>query len=191
MACGVPYIIGKLLELTCLKWARIAHLDIWNTSYGQKKGRESNWQFDSRPEKVGNQPNLLGCRGCVTYRWKGLDKSYNFALIYISIRGFLAKLWHSKVTGVLIWAISGLPLGSPGTKSHLDEGPMERCKVYYKGEGGGFPPNSGRGESYVSMLPMACLSTPKVLQLSTNHLVLVLCRPAWVSEACQLFLVPS
>jgi hypothetical protein len=29
------------LELRCLKWARIAHLDIWNTSYGQKKGRES------------------------------------------------------------------------------------------------------------------------------------------------------
>jgi len=24
---GVPYIIGKLLELTCLKWARMTHLD--------------------------------------------------------------------------------------------------------------------------------------------------------------------
>ncbi len=28
MACGVLYIIEKLLELRCLKWARIAHLDI-------------------------------------------------------------------------------------------------------------------------------------------------------------------
>jgi len=28
MACGVLYIIGKLLELRCLKWAHIAHLDI-------------------------------------------------------------------------------------------------------------------------------------------------------------------
>jgi hypothetical protein len=36
MACDVIYIIGKLLELRCLKWALIAHLDIWNTSYGQK-----------------------------------------------------------------------------------------------------------------------------------------------------------
>jgi len=26
-----------------------------------------------------------------------------------------------------------------GEKSHLDVGPVERCKVYYKGEGGGFP----------------------------------------------------
>ncbi len=35
--------------------------------------------------------------------------------------------------------ISGLPFGSLGTKSHLDVAPMESCKVYYKGEGGGFP----------------------------------------------------
>jgi hypothetical protein len=32
---------------------------------------------------------------------------------------------------------------------------------------------------------------PKVLQLCTNHFVWVLCRPVWVSEACQLFRVPS
>jgi len=35
-------------------WACITHLDIWNTSYGQKKDRKSNWQFDSRPQKVRN-----------------------------------------------------------------------------------------------------------------------------------------
>jgi hypothetical protein len=28
MACGVLYIIEKLLECKCLKWAHIAHLDI-------------------------------------------------------------------------------------------------------------------------------------------------------------------
>jgi len=48
------YIIGKLLNRRCLKCARITHLDIWNTSYGQKKGRESNWQFDFWPLKVRN-----------------------------------------------------------------------------------------------------------------------------------------
>jgi len=36
-------------------------------------------------------------------------------------------------------AISRLPLGSPETKSHLDVGLVERHKIYYKGEGGGFP----------------------------------------------------
>jgi hypothetical protein len=29
--------------------------------------------------------------------------------------------------------------GVPGEKSHLDAGPVERHRVYYKGEGGGFP----------------------------------------------------
>ncbi len=35
--------------------------------------------------------------------------------------------------------IPGLPLRSPGTKCHLDVGLVERHKIYYKGEGGGFP----------------------------------------------------
>ncbi len=34
----VHYIIENLLKRRCLKWVHIAHLDIWNTSYGQKKG---------------------------------------------------------------------------------------------------------------------------------------------------------
>jgi hypothetical protein len=40
--CEVLYIIEKLLKLRCPKWAHMTHLDICNTSYGQKKGRESN-----------------------------------------------------------------------------------------------------------------------------------------------------
>jgi hypothetical protein len=190
MACGVPYIIEKLLERRYPKWVRIAHLDIWNTSYGQKKDQESNWQFDSRPKKVKNRPDLLGCRGCATHRWKALDKSYNFALDHISIGGLFAKLLGSKVAGVPTWAISGLPFGSPMTKSHLDEGPVARCKVYYKGEGGGFL----QVRAVVSLMCPCCpwlVLAPKVFQLGTNHLVLVLCKLVWVSEACQLFLVPS
>jgi len=74
MAYGVLYIIGKLFEHNCLKWAHIAHFDIQNTSYGQKKGQESNCQFDSRPEKVGNRSDLLSCRQRATYRWKALDE---------------------------------------------------------------------------------------------------------------------
>jgi len=139
MSCGVLYIIGKILKRRCLKWARIAHLNIWNTSYGQKKGRESNCQFDSRPQKVGNRPDLLSCMGRATYRWKALDESYNFASDRISIRGLLAKLWGSKVPGVPFGAISGLPLRSPRKNSHLDVASVESYRVYYKGEGGGFP----------------------------------------------------
>ncbi len=71
--------------------------------------------------------------------------------------------------------ILGLPLGSPETKSHLDVGLMERHRVYYKGEGGGFP----QVRAVVSLVSPNCLwlvLAPKVFQLCTNHLVLVLCR---------------
>jgi hypothetical protein len=130
MARDVLYIIGKLLERRCLKWARLAHLNIWNTSYGQKKGRESNYQFDSRPLKVGNRPFSDVRFGSATRRWKALDENYNFSLDCITIRGLIAKLWGSKVPGVPFGAISGLPLGSPGKNSHLDVASVESCKVY-------------------------------------------------------------
>ncbi len=120
---GFFYIIGKLLKCRCLKWARIAHLDIWNTNYGQKKGRESNWQFDSRPLKVENRPDFLGCRWRATYRWKALDKGYNFVSNLVAIRGLHKKLCALKVAGVPIHGISGLPLGNPGTKWPFGCGP--------------------------------------------------------------------
>jgi hypothetical protein len=66
-------------------------------------------------------------------------ESYNFDLNFISIRGLHTKLWASKVARVPTLRISGLSLGSPGTKQHLGAGPVARHKIYYKGEGGGFP----------------------------------------------------
>jgi hypothetical protein len=92
----------KLLERTCLKWACMIHLDIWNTSYGQKKRRKSNWQFDYRSLKVKNHPNFLACKWRATYRWKDLDEGYNFASDFISIGGLHVKLWAPKVVGVLM-----------------------------------------------------------------------------------------
>jgi hypothetical protein len=65
---GVLGVIGKVLKCRCLKWPRIGHLDICSPSYGQKKGRESNWQFDSRPLKVGNQPLPDVCSGNAIWR---------------------------------------------------------------------------------------------------------------------------
>jgi len=94
-------LIGKLLRLRCLKWARMTHLGAYNISYGQKKGRESKCQFDSRPLKVRNHPNLLACRWHVRYCWKSLDKGYNFSLNLTSIEGLYKKLWASKHMGVL------------------------------------------------------------------------------------------
>ncbi len=70
-----------------------------------------------------------------------------------------ARLWAPKVAGVLVVKISGLPLGSPRTKCHLDVGLVERHKIYYKREGGGFP-QVWAVVSLVSLsLPMVHLNT--------------------------------
>jgi len=126
------------LKLKCLKCARMTHFSTYNISYGQKKGRESNCQFDSRSLKVKNRLDFLACRWHATYHWKDLNKGYNFLLYITSIEGLHTKLWASKVAGVLISEISRLQLGSPGTKWHLGVGPMAMHREYYKGEGGGF-----------------------------------------------------
>jgi hypothetical protein len=93
----VPSIIKKLLALRCFKWPRMTHLRIWNTNYGQKKGWESNWQFDSHPLKVKNRPNFLVCRWRATYHWKTFNEGYNFALELISIGGLHPKSWESQL----------------------------------------------------------------------------------------------
>ncbi len=80
------------------------------------------------------------------------------------------------VVGVLVVGISGLPLGSPVTKSHLDVAPMESCRVYYMGEGGGFL----RVWAVVNLVnpesPVACPSTKGVPESDLTNLWLVECR---------------
>jgi len=101
----------------------------------------------------------------VTYGWEVLDEGYNFALSLISIRGLKTKLWAPKLARVPISGISRLSLGSPGTKCHLDVGLVERHKIYYKGEGGGFP-QVWVVVSFVSpSLPMAHPSTKSALAM--------------------------
>jgi hypothetical protein len=106
---------------------------------------------------------------------KALEEGYNFASDLIVIESLHMKLCALKIAVVLIVGILGLPLGSPGTKGHLDVAPVERHIVYYMGEGGGFP----RVRALVSLVCPSCpwfVLAPKVLQLCTNHFVLVLCK---------------
>jgi hypothetical protein len=55
--------------------------------------------------------------------------------------------------------ISRLSLESPWTKCHLDVGLVKRQKLYYKGEGGGFPQVQAVASLVSRSLPVACLST--------------------------------
>jgi hypothetical protein len=96
----VIYTVEKVLKCNCPKWSRMTHLDICSTSYGQKKGRESNWQFDSRPLTVRNRPNPGVFRWIATHCWKALEESYSFASDLIPIGGQSWELWAPKVPRV-------------------------------------------------------------------------------------------
>jgi hypothetical protein len=93
-------VIEKVLKRRYRKWPRIGHLDICNPSYGQKKGRESNCQFDSRPLKVGNRPlSDLPIESAIC-RWKDLDEGYKFGSDLVAIRLCGWELWAPKVPGL-------------------------------------------------------------------------------------------
>jgi hypothetical protein len=59
----------------------------------------------------------------------------------------------------------GLQNGSPGTKSHLDGTFAEWCRIYYMGEGGGFP----RVQAVVSLVSPELPVAPE--SVLTNLLV--------------------
>jgi len=99
---GVLGVIGKVLKRGYRKCPRIGHLDICRPSYGQKKGRESNWQFDSRPLKVGNWPLPDVRFECATWRWEDLDEGYKFGWDLVAIKLCSRELWRVKVLGVLV-----------------------------------------------------------------------------------------
>jgi hypothetical protein len=162
-------VIEKVLKRKCPKWPRIGHLDTCSPSYGQKKGRESKWQFDSRPLKVRNRP-LPDIRfEKATRRWKDLDKGYNFGSKRIAIGLWNRELWAPKVPGLQpgqfqdsFRTISGLQLGSPGKMCHLDVASVTSCREYYMGEGGGFPRVRAVVSQVSPRLPVVCPNTQRV-----------------------------
>jgi hypothetical protein len=98
-------------------------------------------------------------------RWKAFNGHYNFVLDLISIGGLHTKLWAPKIAKIPTLGISRLPLGSPGTKCHLGDGFMAMHRVYYKGEGGGFPQVQAVVSFLNLSLPMARPSTKSILTM--------------------------
>ncbi len=75
----------------------------------------------------------------MTLRWKAFEENYKIASDLIPIRGLSRELQAPKVPRVQTGTVSGLLLGSPRNKNHLNAGAAEQRKEYYMGEGGGFP----------------------------------------------------
>jgi hypothetical protein len=134
--------IGRLKHKLWLKEAPKVKLPIWLPTI-------KSWE----------SLDFLVCKWRATYYWKALDKGYNFGFNLTSIEGFHTKLWASKVARVLILGISRLPFWSPRTKWHLGAGLVTRHKVYYKGEGGGFP----QVQAMVSLVNL-CLTHSQLLE---------------------------
>jgi hypothetical protein len=160
---GVPDVIEKVLKCRYRKWPLIGHLDICSPSYGQKKGRESNWQFDSRPLKVGNRP-LPDLRiESAIRRWKDLDEGYNFGLDLVAIRLSSRELWAPKVPRLQPGQFRD-NFRTPTWESREKEpfgcsrrGVLQR--ILYGGRWW-LPPSPGHGESCVSKCPWL-VPTPK------------------------------
>jgi hypothetical protein len=170
---GVLGVIGKVLKRRCRKWPRIGHLNICSPSYGQKKGRKSNWQFDSRPLKVGNRPLPELRMESAIRRWKDLDAGYKFGSDLVVIRRRSRELWAPKVPGLRpgqfrdnFGTISGL---QPGKKWHSGVSAAESHRVYYREYGGGILLRSGPWCVSWSKVPVACLNTQRCPGMWTNH----------------------
>jgi hypothetical protein len=168
-------VIGKVLKRRYGKWPRIGHLDICNPSYGQKKGRESNWQFDSRPLKVGNRPlRDLQIENAIR-RWKDIDKGYKFGLNLVAIKLCSWELWAPKVPRLQ----SGQFRDNFGTQTwESREKEPFGCSLGGMAQrilNGGrwwLPPSPGRGVSCGPKCPWL-VPTPKgVPEMWTNHFVI-------------------
>jgi len=70
----------------------------------------------------------------------------------------------SQSPGTPTGTISGLQLGSPEKKSHLDVASMERRREYYMGEGGGFP----RVQAVVSLVVQSARGLSQHPSVSRN-----------------------
>ncbi len=105
---GVLGVVGKVLKRRYRKYLRIGNSDICSPSYGQKKGRESNWQ---------------GQR----YR-QGLQLWFRPRRDPTLQSGVMAVLSSGSPVGT----ISGLHFGSPNKMCHLDAASATSCREYYK-----------------------------------------------------------
>ncbi len=141
------------------KWPHMNHLDICSPCYGQKKGQESNWQFDSRPLKSreSTRPQCMQVE-CDTL----LESSQGELQVFFRThpnRKSVQEVMNAQSPGSPNWDSFGTPLWESQEKVSFG------CKwnklmqrILYGGRWW-LPPSPGRGESSESVLPVACPNT--------------------------------
>jgi hypothetical protein len=171
LSWSVLYTIRKVLKCKCRNWPRMCHSDISSINYTPKKGQESNWQFDSRPLKVKNRPDLDVCRWSVTHHWKSLERSYKFALDLHSIVNLSKELWTPKVPRFQTGIVLRLLLGNLGKKCHLNASAAGKHIEYYMGEGDDFPWVRVVMNHVSQGSPVACPNTKSVPKCELTNLL--------------------
>jgi hypothetical protein len=76
--------------------------------------------------------------------------------------GIMSSQSPETPTGTFLGQFRDSNLGVPGKKSHLDVASAESCKVYYMGEGGGFPRVWVVVSQVSPRLPVTCFNTKRV-----------------------------
>ncbi len=147
------------------------NVDVWNGFVGPiwnlkhklwpKEGSGINLTIWPRPIKVRIAPiSQVACNIALESSWRGLQLCFR----HHHNQKLAHKVMAPKFVGIPTMKISGL--ASLGTKCHLDVGPVANHRVYYKGEGGGFP----QVRAMVSLLnPSLLVTRPNTKNVPTMH----------------------
>ncbi len=150
----------------------MTHLGTLNTSYGQKKGRMSNQQCDSRPLKVGNHLNFLTCPIPLKSSQQGLQ---------LCFKPHLNWRFASKVMGPQSRRNPNLGNFETPTWESQDKKTFE-CQSHGQAqsvlEGGRWwlPPSLGCGESCEFMFACGLAVHQKCSDSALTNLLFGLCR---------------
>jgi hypothetical protein len=91
---GPQDIITKVLKFRCSKCPHIVHLDLICMSCDQKKGRESNWEFDYRPQIPRKQGSNEVQLRHVIHHWKDLFEGYKVLPSYFQKKDLIWKKYE-------------------------------------------------------------------------------------------------
>jgi hypothetical protein len=117
----------------------MSHSDIYNPSYRLKKGRESNWQFDSRPLKSWESTRLRGLQEEGDMALESSQRELrDFFRLHLS-RRFGQEVMDIQSPGIPTRDNFRTPPWESREKMPFGYAPVGSCREYYMGEGGGFP----------------------------------------------------
>jgi hypothetical protein len=133
----------------------------------RKKGRESNWQFDSRPLKVWIQPDLPACNILLERSQRELQLCFRLHHNRRSAQEVMCP--HSG--GSPSYCNFKTPTWESRDKRPFGCGPRGEAHNILYGEGGGFPRIRAVVSQVSPELPVACPSTKGVLECELINLL--------------------